>query len=388
MVSNRNRLLTIPLVQFVLLFLYAFNDYHTSIQAGFGAGLNRMSVYVLLLLIIGVQSLYLFFHFDGRITSSNKVNPILVLLLIWVFFVNLYNKRPIWILSVHLFLNSWWLFTYSFNSVYVSKNRDCFKQYLIYYILLYGIYYLINIRARSNIIALTERDIAITGYSYYAVVFLPFMFLIKKNWIKIVLIFSSIVLIISSFKRGPIIILPIMLLTYYYVNYKMGRASFSSFIRLLFVFLVCFGLFFWVNSITEGALMDRFSAEQLEQGSGRSDMWRMALQDISDRDNLTLLIGKGSGASFELLQTGAHNEWIEFLYSFGLIGVLLYAILCVRFWGVIRYAIRMKYMYAAELSMMIVFCFISGLFSGFYFQYTSFYFFSFLGIVQGINTNR
>ena len=378
--------LKLPFILFILISLYSYNDFITSEQAGFAIGQNRIRVYLFLLLIIFVQFSYLFFRIKDRVVyDRDSVSPILVVLLLWIGFVNIFNGRPLWISSIHYFLIIWWIICFLFNRKYVNNNLLYFNQYLLCYLLLFGVYVIFNLWARRNIFAYTERNMAITGYSYYMVVFLPFFFLIEKKWMRVLLFSVALVIIATSLKRGPILVTPCMLLVYYVVKARIGKTNVTAPLKVLALSFVLFALFLWANSFTNGALFDRFSADELESGSGRTEMWQTALSDIDQRDYLTFLIGRGSGSTIDLLQTGAHNEWIEFLYCFGAVGVVLYALFCIKLILIMKRSIKRKDFYAPELSMMVFFCLLSGLFSGFIFQYTSFYFFSFIGICQGLN---
>lgn len=45
------------------------------------------------------------------------------------------------------------------------------------------------------------------------------------------------------------------------------------------------------------------------------------------RPPLEFLCGGGSGSSIATLGTGAHNEWLEFVFNYGATGGLLYAVM-------------------------------------------------------------
>ena len=132
-------------------------------------------------------------------------------------------------------------------------------------------------------------------------------------------------------------------------------------------------------------MSERFSKEQLEDGSNRNVMWHIAMTDIEQRDFFTLLIGKGSGSSIKLLGSGCHNEWLEFLFSFGVIGVVLYLGFGLALINRYRYLLKVKSIYAPALGVEVIFFWCVGLFSGFYFTHSSLYFFAFLGLLESLH---
>jgi hypothetical protein len=74
-----------------------------------------------------------------------------------------------------------------------------------------------------------------------------------------------------------------------------------------------------------GRLSERFTQKELESGSGRSSLRILAWDVIRSGSLRQILFGHGSSASLKLLETGAHNEWLEFQLCYGLIGLLTLA---------------------------------------------------------------
>src|SRR5690606_23104681 len=115
----------------------------------------------------------------------------------------------------------------------------------------------------------------------------------------------------------------------YYFTLSVMKGNWMQFIvRLIPISLIAFLIFKWVDSLGGGYLSARFNQEELSSGSGRVDMWSTVINSLYERDDLSLLMGSGSGSSVMLLGTGVHNEWLEFLYSFGVVGVILYFLMC------------------------------------------------------------
>ena len=201
--------------------------------------------------------------------------------------------------------------------------------------------------------------------------FIPYCLLIENRKIRFILLGIIFTVLILSFKRGPLVIHPMMYLIYQYSRvHKKKYAFFRLVLQIICFACVFFLVFAFVDKSSGGFLSERFSKEQLEDGSNRNEMWRMAMNDIDQRGFFTLLVGKGSGSSIKLL---------------GIVGVVLYLGLGLALINRYRYLLKVKSVYAPALGVEVIFFWCVGLFSGFYFTHSSFYFFAFLGLLESLH---
>ena len=129
--------------------------------------------------------------------------------------------------------------------------------------------------------------------------------------------------------------------------------------------------------MTGGFLAERFSWESLTDGSSRSDKYAAAIDAISQRNFLQFMVGIGSGP-----RPGVHNEILEFLYTFGFVGLCTYAAMFVSMLRRLWFLYKEKSRYAAVYGMIFVFIFMVGLYSGVCFTHSTFYIMLTLGIVE------
>ena len=57
---------------------------------------------------------------------------------------------------------------------------------------------------------------------------------------------------------------------------------------------------------------------------------RQSFPQILNRNFFEFLIGKGSGSSLSIIGSGVHNEILEMLFSYGVIGLIIYLWLVIR----------------------------------------------------------
>lgn len=85
------------------------------------------------------------------------------------------------------------------------------------------------------------------------------------------------------------------------------------------------------NAITNLLLRHQHDLESGSIGSGRSIFWKIVWDDFWNND-MNIFIGNGINSVPVLLDEkfgmaiGAHNGWLDFLYSFGIIGVIIYGL--------------------------------------------------------------
>lgn len=371
---------------FILLLLYTLYDYMNSSNAGFDDS-NRGGVYLFLLLIVGYCILYLFFRIPKDFLSP-AFTKAMVALVIWILLCNIMTERMGWVMGVHLFMSIWWICTYYFFYVYCSTNPGSSDYIIAIFSLMLILYLYFSVTSQTRIQLNRDTDHAVLNYAYNILAFVPIVLLIKNKVIRYVLLLLAIGALFFSFKRGPLVILPAMCVFYQLGQSNSKKGTVSRIINLIVILVLFLAVFAIADKASGGFLSSRFSRSELQYGSTRNELWATAIADIRSRDFFTLLIGKGSGSSIELLTSGVHNEWLEFLFSFGIIGVILYFIFGVSLLGKFNKMRKNYSTYAPIMGILTAFFWMVGLFSGFYFVHASFYFFAMLGMIDAFEKNR
>ena len=363
--------------------LLAWFDVTSSNQAGLRDA-NRGMAHIFIALSVIIHAIYLLFY-KSTTLLGNPINRSLIFIFLWFCYVDFGHGASVASVGPMLLLSIWWILTYNFTYSYLKNNQGNLKPLLIVYITMFVVWVGLNLYARTQIITNFDRENAVTGYAYYLLIFIPYILLIEAKKIRNSLIFISIIMIITSFKRGTIVTLPVMLLAYGYIQGLQTRHM-KKFVNKFFLMCILVTVvFLFVDEKSGGFLSSRFSKEELASGSGRTEYRDIALQVVAERDWFGLLVGTGHGSSVNLLGTGIHNEWVEFLFSFGIIGLVLYIILGIKFLRQGYYYYKLKSRYAPHMVMMIAYFYMVSLFSGFIGVYVTYYFFAFMGIITYLN---
>lgn len=140
------------------------------------------------------------------------------------------------------------------------------------------------------------------------------------------ILFSIILLgfVFISFKRTSLVVVSLSLFVYYYLKYVKGKQSKNRRILFVFLFVVLFVLIVILNDYTENFFVYRFSIALKTGGNGRLDLWKNTLDAFGESNMLEKLIGHGFDAVEANLGQSAHNEYIEILYDFGIIGFIIF----------------------------------------------------------------
>lgn len=153
---------------------------------------------------------------------------------------------------------------------------------------------------------------------------LPLLILIRKRIFTSVLFIISLYFILIGAKRGLIIcsILPLLL---YIKDFSRGRKNVFKWIGAVF-FIILAG--FVISNLLENDsyLMTRYYDTLEGDSSGRDIIYSTYLNQWSNSDNiLNILFGYGSVATeHTFLRSKAHSDWIEVLFDYGILGIILY----------------------------------------------------------------
>ena len=142
-----------------------------------------------------------------------------------------------------------------------------------------------------------------------------------------ILLFICLCLLIS---RGSIISLILAYVFYFRrIVFSSKILGYSLLIGVLFLFLYDMGLL--------DGVLERFNSGDFKDGSGRTKIWSVGLETFQSKGLITLFFGEGYGAAnnmalFKGIYFSPHNNFLEFLYNFGLIGLVLFLL-----WWILLY---------------------------------------------------
>ena len=225
------------------------------------------------------------------------------------------------------------------------------------------------------------------GVSYFALVTFPLVLLHPSKTVRIAAWIITLLIVTSSIKRGGLIAFSAGAVVYMVCKqYVSPKKWLWSFILLLLAFIVFSASLIYAISYFESEILDRIARSRDDQGSGRLEIWKMVIDDISRSDTFSLVCGHGYLSVCNLTNNEglpAHNDFLEVLYDFGLTGIVLYGIAWLSLVGKTLRMLREKSELAPVMALMVSVFFILSMISIviYYFQIT--YILLFIGTVIG-----
>lgn len=189
-------------------------------------------------------------------------------------------------------------------------------------------YYLQESRILAQRVSADNLNV-VNNEAYTFVALIPFVFLFKdKKIIANILMAILMFFIIQGAKRGALIAGTIGLLLFVY--YQLRTIKQKHRIRgFLFVSVGTGIMIYYLNQFLENNEYFLSRLQSIEEGSssGRNIIFASIFNGWLDGSIFQLLFGFGFASSFKFAGNFAHNDWLELLSNFGLLGVVIYAVL-------------------------------------------------------------
>ena len=368
---------------------YAVLDFRTSANTAIKA-VARGGVHAALFSILFTYGIYYLFTFWKDNTFS-PVKSTLWLVTVIVIVSDSVQSAYNWSAAIHIALSLLWLFLYHFFRNYLKSNPQAINQvvgivgiFFLFYVFsaLYATYFINAYMAQKG-----QDRLAVVNLVYSVIVFLPWIPLVKKRWIRTCAVCIVLLVVLVSMKRGAIIVFPLMLSTWMLVEAKVNKQNlFRPATKIISMMILFIAGLLVADILSNGFLSERFSTKELASGSGRSNMYSYVLKDAAERSFTDLLFGYGSGISH-----GVHNEWLEFLFTFGFIGVIAYVLLLSALFWEMRQLIKRSSPYSPAYAMAIVYMLVVGMYGGVFFVHSMLFVMTLFGTIQGLmlnNSNR
>lgn len=236
----------------------------------------------------------------------------------------------------------YWLYFYLFSSKRFSQRsiRLLKKVFPILVIIQIALFVLI----REIVFNQIDNDLQALNQIFYIAFLLPFLPLISNKVIKYLILLLIGITILLSFKRSVIISYTIVSFVFIYYDYlKQSTKIKFHYISVIVILCLSYFLFEYINEKFDGYLISRIEAVQNDKGSGRMDIYENTFRIYKEQSLTKQLFGigfdgvrlKGWNAPPERYYS-AHNDFLEILVDFGLMGLLLYCIVIIQLLRILR----------------------------------------------------
>lgn len=233
--------------------------------------------------------------------------------------------------------------------------------FILFYTLVGGGYYIVNVSKKLSVFAwiliivnfsfvlwnfltfnVYIRDLGSNAnLIFFITCLLPIFAFIPKNSIRDIIYAFVLIICILSLKRSAIISCVLVFIIDLLVEFRTSTRQ--KVVVLLLSAVVVFGLFSAVTFVQDSlgiSVIDRFQSIENDGGSGRADIYPLVWNHFKEFPLLYKLIGHGQnmvvgdkicyGLGLGGNYLSAHNDFLEILYDFGIIGFILYLIFLYR----------------------------------------------------------
>ena len=368
-----------------LYLFFILTDLASSKQTGHAMA-GRQWAHLSLVLLVSFLGTYLI----GAFVVLKKGIPLsrilvhLVLITFWIILENTIYHNYSWYMMLSLNMSVLWICSYIFFYFQTATYPRPVFYGIWFFFFVYIVatfYYFFD---ASRILNRTP----VLNIAYCVLAFLPWIYARGSARLRTLALLFSLIPVLLSMKRGAYIALFCML----FVDVLIRSITEQKLVKRVFAFclvgMLLVGGITLVDKYSDGFLSQRFSYEQLADGSGRRGMYALAWKDITKRSIGTFVIGKGSGSSLTLLEAGVHNEWLEFLFTYGLIGLLLYAGLILSMLRKTYQQIKCRSKFAPATTMMCILYLVLSFISTGYGGYIGLLLFGFWGYLDALEKHK
>jgi O-antigen ligase len=164
---------------------------------------------------------------------------------------------------------------------------------------------------------------------YCLVTLIPVLMFLKNKRLSFIILFITLVCTVFSNKRGATIIMVLIILPLISNIFGGIKNRILKYIIIIgTVVVMVFSLYYIGNTYVEGRLVERFNQIEETGGSGRTEIWGNILTSYQSSSTIEQMLGHGHYAVNEAGFAGAaHNDFVEVLYDYGVVGLLFYLLL-------------------------------------------------------------
>lgn len=222
---------------------------------------------------------------------------------------------------------------------YLSAQGQCSDKVITVSfvgLLVASIGYFYYMRDNVRLEYVLDEDEGITNNASVAfLALLPWLFLIRKRWVSLLGFFVCLFFIVLGAKRGNILaaVIPSILFVVYMMRSMQGGGR-----KLLCILAVItvIGSGVWTFLQEDEYLQQRIEDTMEGNSSGRDTIYREALECWYYAGETQFWIGHGFLSTIPEIGKMAHNDWLEILVDYGVLGFVIYALLFYQLIKVIK----------------------------------------------------
>lgn len=283
-----------------------------------------------------IQLLFMFFCFFFILSrykiclKAPKVFRYAFLFGFIIFFPTAFYHKGVLLELVKTIMDIWmWIYCFMIGYLvaYSKKENGLLLTNLLLLFTLPMIGYSIYLYLSVNLLV---ADIKTADVALILLAIFPLTLRLKNEALKILTIIFIGLIAMLSFKRTIILGVVMMASVYYYSI--LTKTKFLRWQKVVFSLILIIGgialyrAFNFIEQESGGYILSRLSSIQEDRGSRRVDIYGELLESFASSNIGEMLFGHGylATAKYTQLEILAHNDFLEIIFDFGLIGLIAY----------------------------------------------------------------
>lgn len=224
---------------------------------------------------------------------------------------------------------------------YLSRNGYLnSKRFLLVFVFLIVFSAIMTFRL-FNAFVFDNGGLVAMGFNavYFVVCLMPWAFLVEKKWLKIALIALVSLAVVFSQKRTAIVALALQLLIFLITNLKTKKIFTIKLVGTIILAVVFVYAFISVDqNYLNGGVTKRFEKAESDNYGNRFMIWEDLFEKYDNSNVYYKLFGHGceSFRSSSRYHLTAHNDYLETLYDYGLVSLIVLFMFLVFLTGKIK----------------------------------------------------
>lgn len=223
-----------------------------------------------------------------------------------------------------------------------------------------GIAYILIILFIYNKLFLHQAGAGKLNSVFYVILLTPVVLCIEDKFHRNTLLILISICSIISMKRTALIIFAICYMIFLFSENKASAIKLLKIIIYLIAFIL---LIFWVQDKFNIDMISKIKNMAEDGGSGRSDIYITLIREFFNRPFTNIMFGGGTYAVINIIGGTAHNDFLEIIYDFGLLGFIAYLGVHIFLINEYKKMKRMDYKFKTQFLISIVCFFIMSMLS-------------------------
>lgn len=211
--------------------------------------------------------------------------------------------------------------------------------------------------------------------TYFCITTLPLVLILTNNrsYRNLSMVLAVLISTASTKRAGTLALilgLFIMLVVEAHIQGTLNQ-RWKKYLKIMLLILIGTIMVFYLESTGRIQILDRFARLGDDGGSGRDVIWLIVLNAYHSSGSVQRLFGHGFQSVYYILRPGgfyrfAHNSYIEYLYDYGTVGLILLLVFIIALIVSTIDMVRRKARFAPVMCLLLVISVFLGMFSYFF----------------------